>query len=143
MEAKKLDINQICERIPHRYPLLMLDHAEIKDEMHISSVYRLTPEMSVFQGHFPGNPMFPGVYLTEIMAQTAAVLLLDPEEKRGLLPVLSAISKMRYYSPAKPGDTLNICAKIIDRVQEMYSMEAAVQIENRSVAAGELLMILK
>src|SRR5215475_3738663 len=104
------DINQILTILPHRYPFLLIDRVlELQRKKRIVALKNVTVNEPFFQGHFPGNPIMPGVLTVEAMAQAGAVLLLtefpDRNEK---LVFFTGIEKARFRKPIVPGDQLRI-----------------------------------
>ena len=106
-----LDINAIMRMIPHRYPFLMIDRVEdvVKNESAIG-IKNVSIAEPHFQGHFPSQPVMPGVLIIEAMAQTAAVLVvksLGPEAE-GKLVYFMSVDKARFRKPVVPGDVLHV-----------------------------------
>jgi len=106
-----LDILQIMDRLPHRYPFLMIDRLEeIKPGESACGIKNVTVNEPCFQGHFPKRPVMPGVLIVEAMAQTAAVLVIesladwDPDN----LVYFMTIDDARFRRPVIPGDCLRI-----------------------------------
>lgn len=118
----ELDINQILKCLPHRYPFLLVDRIEeVIDEPDIKQVtgYKnVTYNEPFFQGHFPDEPVMPGVLILEAMAQIGAILLSFQGDFRGeqrSLGYLTSIDKARFRKPVKPGDQLKTVATLIKR----------------------------
>lgn len=113
-----MDKEQIKSCIPHRPPFLLID--QIHDLVHwqrIVSSKLLTDQDPIFAGHFPGNPIYPGVYYVEAIAQTAAVLIFkgpvdsSSHSTDGYLGVLTSIQEAKFRKPCKPGDL--VCYEVI------------------------------
>jgi 3-hydroxyacyl-[acyl-carrier-protein] dehydratase len=107
-----IDIQGIMERIPHRFPMLMIDRMiDIVPGESATGIKNVTANEPFFQGHFPGHPIMPGVLIIEAMAQTSAVLVVDMlehiEEGRHLVYFMT-IEEARFRRPVFPGDTLHI-----------------------------------
>lgn len=102
------DIGWIMDILPHRYPLLLVDRVEeIEYGKRIVAIKNVTFNEAVFQGHFPGHPVYPGVYMIEGMAQAGGILLLstyEPEERASKLMYFTAIERARFRRPVVPGD---------------------------------------
>ena len=110
-EGKTLDINRIMEMIPHRYPFLMIDRViGVEPDVSAIGVKNVTINEPFFPGHFPRQPVMPGVLIIEAMAQTAAVLVVETlgEESEGKLVYFMSVDNARFRKPVTPGDTLHI-----------------------------------
>ena len=108
-----LDIQEIQKILPHRYPMLLVDRVvELEPMKRAVGIKNITFNEPQFMGHFPGNPIMPGVLLIEAMAQVGGVTLLYPEENRGKIAVFGKIDKARFRRPIKPGDQLVTTAVI-------------------------------
>jgi len=107
LEAK--DIEKI---LPHRYPFLLIDRIiEVEPGKSAIAIKNVTINEPFFQGHFPGNPIMPGVLIVEALAQTAAVAALLEETNKGKLGVFAAIDSMKFKKQVLPGDTLRLEAE--------------------------------
>lgn len=112
-----LDIQEIQKILPHRYPMLLVDRIiELEPMKRAVGIKNITINEPQFIGHFPGNPIMPGVLLTEAMAQVGGVTLLYPEENRGKIAVFGKIDKVRFRRPIKPGDQL-VTTAIITKIK--------------------------
>jgi 3-hydroxyacyl-[acyl-carrier-protein] dehydratase len=110
-----LDINGIQKILPHRYPFLLVDAIEEMERWkHIVGTKNVTINEGYFQGHFPGNPIMPGVLIIESMAQTGGLLLLQevPDREKKLLYFV-AIDNARFRRPVVPGDQLRIEVNVV------------------------------
>lgn len=134
-----LDINQIEEIIPQRPPFLMIDKVEEYKPGESAIAYKnVNINEWYFQGHFPGNPIMPGVLITEALAQTGAIAILSLEENKGKNALFGGIDKMKFKKIVKPGDTLKLEVKIIKRKGPVGIGEAIATVEDKIVAKGEL-----
>ncbi len=102
-----MNITQILETLPHRYPMLLVDRIlEFEPGKSCKGLKNVTINEPFFQGHYPGAPIMPGVLILESMAQCAAVILLSEERFKGFLPVIGAIDNVKFKRPVVPGDQL-------------------------------------
>lgn len=111
-ENKTIDITGIMERIPHRYPMLLIDRVvDIVKGESCTGIKNVSVNEPFFQGHFPGHPIMPGVLIVEAMAQTAATLVVDSLEGVGAkshVVYFMTIDNARFRKPVLPGDQLHI-----------------------------------
>ncbi|RBP04766.1 3-hydroxyacyl-ACP dehydratase FabZ [Rossellomorea aquimaris] len=109
-----LDINQIKEIIPHRYPFLLVDRIlEVEDGKKAVGIKNVTANEEFFNGHFPDYPVMPGVLIVEALAQVGAVAMLKVEDNRGRLAFFTGIDKCRFKRQVKPGDQLRLEVEMI------------------------------
>lgn len=114
-ETEILDVTKIMKLIPHRYPFLLIDRLkDIKPNESATGIKNVTINEELFQGHFPGHPIFPGVLIVEAMAQTAGCLVvhsLGPTAENKLVYFMT-IDEARFRKPVGPGDQLHIHVKV-------------------------------
>lgn len=104
-----LDVTEIQKIIPHRYPMLLIDRVEeLEAGKRAVAIKNVTAHEQVFNGHFPGNPVLPGVLIVEAMAQTGAVALLSMDEFKGKTAYFGGIKEAKFRKVVRPGDTLRI-----------------------------------
>ncbi len=105
----EMDIQGVMELLPHRYPLLLVDRIiECDGERNIVGLKNVTINEPYFQGHFPGNPVMPGVLQLEAMAQTAGILMISLAGDQKIVPYFMAIDKAKFRKVVRPGDQLRI-----------------------------------
>ncbi len=140
---KMLDINMIRQVIPHRYPFLLVDRI-LAYEMGQSAVgiKNVTANEEFFQGHFPRQPVMPGVLIVEAMAQVAGVLLLSQPEHKGKVPYFVGIDNVRFRKPVIPGDRLEISVKVLKVRGNTGRVAAECRVEDKLVANGELMFTI-
>jgi len=136
-ETKAIDIMQIMEMIPHRYPFLLVDR--VTDVMVGESavgIKNVTINEHFFQGHFPRQPVMPGVLIVESMAQTAAVLVVKTleEEAAGKLVYFMTIDEARFRKPVVPGDTLKVHVSKLRSRGNVWKFAGEVRVDGTLVA---------
>lgn len=109
-----LDVEQIKEIIPHRYPFLLVDKViEQEEGKRIVGIKNVTINEPFFAGHFPEYPVMPGVLILEALAQVGAIAVLSKEENKGKIGFLAGVDKCRFKRQVKPGDQLRLEIEII------------------------------
>jgi 3-hydroxyacyl-[acyl-carrier-protein] dehydratase len=143
-KAMAVSVEQIRERLPHRYPFLLVDRIVEQFPGGCVGVKNVTANEPFFQGHFPGASIMPGVLLAEAMAQTAAFI---PEREGGAvnrLPsekmFLSGVN-VRFIAPVIPGDTVYIRAEAVKRFGPALKVRAEATVDGKTVAAGEINLV--
>ena len=116
-------IKEIMEIIPHRQPMLLVDRVEVIEENKKAVGYKgVTYNEPFFAGHFPTEPVMPGVLIMEAMAQTTAVLLMNREEMRGKIGYYGAMNKVRFRKKVVPGTVLRMEIEILKRKGPVLSL---------------------
>ncbi|MCA1020939.1 3-hydroxyacyl-ACP dehydratase FabZ [Halobacillus litoralis] len=139
-----LDINQIKEIIPHRYPFLLIDQVEELVEGERAVGYKnVTMNEPFFQGHFPDYPVMPGVLITEAMAQMGAVAMLKKEENQGKLAFFTGIDKCRFKRQVKPGDRLKLEVEIVRLKGPVGKGKAKATVDGELACEAEIMFALK
>lgn len=138
-QAPIYDVNQIQDLLPHRFPFLMIDKVVEVSENHVVGVKNVSMNEHLFQGHFPGNPVFPGVLQVEGMAQTGGILaLMLQEDQKGWDTYFLKINNTKFKSMVRPGDTivykLELMAPIKRGIVQMYG---SAYVGNKLVSEGE------
>ena len=127
---------QIKQIIPHRDNMLLVQEAEVVDGV-AHAKYHVSGEEFFLKGHFPGNPVVPGVILCEMMAQGAAVLLAGSKENEGATPMFTSLDKVRFKNPVKPGDTLESESTIIKSKGPYYWCSAKGYVAGKLCVTAE------
>lgn len=134
-----LDIKQIQEIIPHRYPFLLIDAIdELEAGKRAVGRKNVTMNEYFFQGHFPQQPVMPGVLIIEALAQTGAVALLSMEEYKGKIAYFAAVDKAKFRANVVPGDTLNLEVEIIKMKGTIGIGKAIAYVKDKKVTEAEL-----
>ena len=134
-----LDIKQIQEIIPHRPPFLLIDRIE---EMEIglsaTATKCVTMNEEFFKGHFPAEPVMPGVLIIEALAQTGAVALLSEEDNKGKIAYFAGIDKAKFKNKVVPGDVLTLKVEIVRRKGPIGVGNAVATVNGKVAAKAEL-----
>ena len=139
----ELNVEEIMEILPHRYPMLLVDKIiEMVPMDYAVGIKCVTMNEPFFQGHFPGHPVMPGALICEAMAQVGGVALLYPEENRGLIPFFTGIDKLRFRHPVRPGDQIVMRADIVKIKGRMGKVKAQSHVGDILCAEGEYLFAL-
>ena len=134
-----LNKEQIKEIIPQREPFLMIDEVEEYTPGESAIAYKnVNEDEYYFKGHFPGNPIMPGVLIVESLAQTGAVAILSMEENKGRNALFGGIDKLRFKKQVVPGDRLKLEVKIIKRKGPIGIGEALATVDGKVAVKGEL-----
>lgn len=134
-----LDIKEIMEIIPQRAPFLMIDKVEEYVEGESAIAYKnVCINEWYFQGHFPNEPIMPGVLIVEALAQTGAIAILSKEENKGKNALFGGIDKVRFKRKVIPGDTLKLEVKIIKQKGVVGIGEAIATVNGELAVKGEL-----
>lgn len=134
-----LDKREIEAIIPQRDPFLMIDEVEAYVPGESAIAYKHVKEEEWYlKGHFPGNPIMPGVLIVESLAQTGAVAILSMEENKGKNALFGGIDKMKFKKMVVPGDTLKLEVKIIKKKGPIGVGEAIATVDGKVAAKGEL-----
>ncbi|MCL1969086.1 MAG: beta-hydroxyacyl-ACP dehydratase [Bacteroidetes bacterium] len=144
MNLKHYDRNEIKKYLPHREPILLVDEINIMQDEAGNDIakasYFITENEYFLEGHFPNNPVVPGVILCEIMGQSASMLL--KEELIGRTPFITSMTDVRFRRPIVPNDKLEITSRIYNRRALMFFVEASIHVKNKLCASGKFTFVL-
>ena len=134
-----LNIEQIKEIIPHRDPFLLIDEVtELEPGVSVTAKKYIKPDEDWFRGHFPGNPVQPGVLMIEMLAQAGAVCALCLPENRGKIAYFAGIDKARFRGVVKPGDTLELHVEMTRKVGSIGYGKAVATVAGKRVVTAEI-----
>lgn len=139
----QMDHAQVMQILPHRSPMLLVDtvSACVPMEMIKSSLY-IDPEWVFFQGHFPGNPVFPGVLSIEAMAQSVDIMLMTAERYQGKEPLFASIGQAKFRRKILPGNTVEMQAEVIEeRPEKALITSRAEMYVNGELAAEAVITV--
>jgi len=141
-KLEAVDIGQILKALPHRYPFLMVDRIiDIRGDESAIGIKNVTANEPQFTGHFPDDPVFPGVLMIEGMAQTAGVMCIrfsEAEGQRRKSVFFLTIDKAKFRKPVRPGDTLEYHMTKITRKKNMWWYRGEARVAGKLVAEAEL-----
>lgn len=133
-----MDIKEIMEIIPHRYPFLLIDKVTNLEENKITAIKNVTMNEYFFQGHFPVEPVMPGVLIIEALAQAGAVALLSKEEFKGKIAYFGGINNAKFRRKVVPGDTLTLEVELT-KIRSMAGVGKGIAyVDGKKVAEAEL-----
>ncbi len=138
-----MDIEGIREHLPHRYPFLLVDRVvALTPGESIEAYKNLSINEPYFDGHFPGNPVFPGVLLVEAMAQAAGILGFKTMGKTpadGSIYYLVGVDNLRFKRPCVPGDQVRLLATIISERRGIWKFDVRAKVEDATAASATIL----
>lgn len=137
-----LSIQEIMEIIPHRPPFLLIDRILELDERHAIGIKQVTINDPFFAGHFPGNPLMPGVLQIEALAQVGAVAVLHQPAYRGKIAVFARIENVRFRKPVVPGDTLELEVQLVELRGKIGKGHGIARVGQAVVSEGDFTFAL-
>ena len=139
-----LDIRRILDTLPHRYPFVMIDRVvEFIGEDELVAIKNVTINEPFFQGHFPGNPVMPGVLQLEAMAQASGILMLRRGSSEGRTSFFMSADKVKFRKPVRPGDQIIINARLTKaRGKKLAQAECNCTVDGSVVSSAELLFAI-
>ena len=146
-EAKTL-LGEIFSKIPHRPPFLWVDRIIESGPEFIVAEKKIPEDLELFNGHYPGNPLLPGVLICEAIFQTGALLLAEmlekdtnaeqcPGEKNKKVPVLTKIRDARFKRPIRPGETIRLQVRLVDRLSSVCILKGSAEVDGKLAVKTE------
>lgn len=127
---------EIKKILPHREPMLLIDEVNLNEDGSATGYYKVRGDEFFLQGHFPDNPIVPGVIQCEMMAQSACAMFKD-KIKDGCLPVYTGLDKIRFRGMIKPGDSIKIDTKLLRSSHPMYVLHGEVTVDGKKCMSGD------
>ena len=141
--AVRLDAENVKSLIPHRAPFLLVDTVDVIEEgMHCVGTRRIDPRDPIFQGHFPGYPIYPAVLLVEAMTQAGAVLLMRMEMYRNKIGFTMGIESARFRKPVRPGDEVKLAMEVLRAGSRAGRMRGEAYVNGELHAEGTVSFII-
>ncbi len=138
-----MDITEIREYLPHRYPFLLVDRVvELIEGESIAAYKNITVNEEVFNGHFPQNPVFPGVMIIEAMAQASGILGFKTMGKKpadGSIYLFAGVDKVRFKRQVVPGDRLTLKSKVISEKRGIWKFECEASVDGELAAMATIM----
>lgn len=139
-----LDVQQIKDIIPHRYPFLLVDRIiEQEEEKRIVGIKNVTTNEPFFQGHFPDYPVMPGVLILEALAQAGAIAVLGQKENKGKIGFLAGVDKCRFKQQVKPGDQLKLEVEIIRMRGSIGKGKGIATVDGKVACEAEIMFAIQ
>ena len=142
----KMNQEEVKGILPHREPMLLVTSVEeLSPGENIRAAFFASPEMDIFRGHFPEEPILPGVYSIECMAQAVDILLMSTVRYAGKTPLLLGVDKVNFRKKILPGDTLEIRASIISEQKEkaIVTCAAEIYVHQERAANGDITIAMR
>jgi 3-hydroxyacyl-[acyl-carrier-protein] dehydratase len=138
--AENLEIKEIMEILPHRFPFLMVDKIlEIEKGKRVVGIKNVTINEPFFQGHYPGFPVMPGVMIAEAIAQVGGVMMIGSLDADRYIPLLAGFENFKFRKPVMPGDQLRIEVDLVFARGTLGKIRGKALVEGKVVAEGEIL----
>ena len=143
----EIDIRQVLELLPHRYPFILVDKVlDYEPFEHLHAIKNVTINEPFFTGHFPGNPIMPGVLMLESLAQASAILSnlsRTAAEGHEFLYFFAGIDKVKFKQIVTPGDQLNLKVNLLSKKRDFWRLQGEAYVDDKLVCSAELLSAAK
>ena len=140
-----MNIKEIREILPHRYPMLLIDRVlemDIEEKMYVKGYKNLSANEAFFQGHYPEEPIMPGVLQIEALAQAGAVAILSMEKFKGKTPLFAGTNKVRFKNKVVPGDRLDLYCEIVKIKGPIGIGKGIASVDGKTVCEAEILFAI-
>jgi beta-hydroxyacyl-ACP dehydratase FabZ len=139
-----MDVRQIMEVLPHRYPFLLVDRiVEVHGTRKIVGIKNVTINEPFFQGHFPGHPIMPGVLIVEAMAQTGGMLLMQQvPDRENKVVYFMALDGVKFRKPVVPGDQLRMEVEMLQFRGKIARMKGTATVDGQLTTEAEMMACL-
>ncbi|MBE6070880.1 MAG: 3-hydroxyacyl-ACP dehydratase FabZ [Clostridium butyricum] len=140
-----MNIKEIKEILPHRYPMLLIDRViemDIEEKMYVKGYKNLSANEAFFQGHYPEEPIMPGVLQIEALAQAGAVAILSMEKFKGKTPLFAGTNKVRFKNKVVPGDRLDLYCEIVKIKGPIGIGKGIASVDGKIVCEAEILFAI-
>lgn len=145
--SRELSTSEILPLIPHRYPFLLVDKvSDYEEHKSLTAHKNVTINEPFFQGHFPGDPIMPGVLILEALAQACGILCslsLDAGEGNKFMYYFGGIDNARFKTMVKPGDTLDFNVSVVRQKRNIWKMRTEASIKGELACSADLISALK
>ncbi|MEG3756441.1 3-hydroxyacyl-ACP dehydratase FabZ [Pseudoalteromonas carrageenovora] len=141
-ELNSLDIQEILALLPHRYPMLLIDRViDFTPGKSLHAIKNVSINEPIFTGHFPNQPIFPGVLILEAMAQATGLLGFKTVENRSEneLYLFAAVDNARFKQPVIPGDTMNLHVEFLKERRNIWKFSAEAKVDGKVVCSAEIM----
>lgn len=128
---------EIKKILPHREPMLLVDEVTLGEDGTATGYYLVRGDEFFLQGHFPGDPIVPGVIQCEMMAQSACIMFADKMAGANVLPVYTGLDKVRFRNMVKPGDRVKIETKLVRECHPMYMLHGELSVDGKKCMSGD------
>jgi len=141
-----MDIKTIMNNLPHRYPFLLVDKVIEVNDTSIKAIKNVTINENFFMGHFPGEPVMPGVLIVEAMAQAGGLIALNEQNEKtheDILVYFMAIDNVKFRRPVVPGDTLLLNVELVKKKRNIWRMKGVATVEGEVACEAEFMAMVK